>query len=97
MFQLYLSMTSKHCLIMECNQIFFGRIRHVVPVFHSKNPEVRLRRSGVDQMNHRPLCHVSRSVGDPTVVRMAMVNSRSLVNKSFILNNFFYFTLSFYL
>ncbi len=73
----------------RCLEPSYCWIRPVVPVFHSIPPKVLLRRGGVDLINLRPLCHPSRSVGDPIVVRMALVNSRSLVNKSFILNDFF--------
>ncbi len=78
----------------RCLEPLYCWIRPVVPVSHSISPKVhlpRLRRGGVDLMNLRPLCHASRSAGDPTVVRIALVNSRSLVNKSFILNDFFTF------
>ncbi len=81
----------------RCLEPLYCWIRPVVPVFHSIPPKVclpRLRRGGVDLMNLRPLCHSSRSAGDPTVVRMALVNSRSLVNKSFYIERLFYLTWS---
>ncbi len=39
--------------------------------------------------NLRPLCHSSQSVGDSLLIKMALVNARSLCNKMFILRDFF--------
>ncbi len=44
---------------------------------------------GVCLQNLRPLCHSSQSVGDSLLIKMALVNARSLCNKMFILRDFF--------
>lgn len=50
----------------------------------------RLRRGGVRVQNLRSLCRTTQAAGDgPVRVRMALVNARSAVNKTFILNDFF--------
>lgn len=41
--------------------------------------------------NLRPLCHSSQLVDDSLLIKMALVNARSLYNKMFILRDFFYF------
>ncbi len=50
-----------------------------------------LRRGGVDASLLRPFDRESLSSKVSTPVRIALVNARSLANKSFILNDFFYF------
>ncbi len=40
-------------------------------------------------MNLRPLCRASQSAHDSILVSMAQINLRSLVNKTFILNDLF--------
>lgn len=67
-------------------------IRPVVPAFDSAPSQVflpRLHRRGVNLMNLRLLCHVSQLAYESISVKMALVNSRSVVNKTFILNDFF--------
>lgn len=44
---------------------------------------------GVDLQNLRPLCRAAQSVGDSILIKMALVNTRLLCNKTFILRNFF--------
>lgn len=55
----------------------------------------RLRCGGVDYHHLCPLCRASHSVSqivsDSSLIIMALVNSRSLGNKTFILNDFINF------
>ncbi len=69
-----------------------GVVGPVVPAFDSAPSQVflpRLHRRGVNSANLRPLCQVSQLAYESICVKMALVNSRSVVNKTFILNDFF--------
>ncbi len=50
---------------------------------------LRVRRSGVNVQNIRSLNRASTPVISPPPTRMALINARSLVNKTFLLNYFF--------
>ncbi len=63
-----------------------------MPAFDSAPSQVflpRLHRRGVNSANLRPLCQVSQLAYESICVKMALVNSRSVVNKTFLLNDFF--------
>ena len=49
---------------------------------------VRIRRRGCIPENLRPVQHASQQT-DLSLVRVALINTRSVVNKTFILNDFF--------
>jgi len=49
----------------------------------------RPRKGGVNHGNLRSLSYVTRTTSSPAPVRAALINARSLVNKTFFLNEFF--------
>ncbi len=63
-----------------------------MPAFYSAPSQVFLshfHRRGVYSTNLRLLCDVSQLAYESILVKMALVNARSVVNKTFILNDFF--------
>ncbi len=44
---------------------------------------------GVNLRNIRPLCRATQPESDSSLLKMALINARSLVNKTLILNDFF--------
>ena len=52
-------------------------------------PSPRLRRGGVNLQSLRPVGWAPRKESEPASLRIALVNARSLGNKTFILNDFF--------
>ncbi len=63
-----------------------------MPAFYSAPSQVFLshfHRRGVYSTNLRLLCDVSQQAYESILVKMALVNSRSVVNKTFILNFLF--------
>ncbi len=61
---------------------------HLSNSFRCRTP--RLRRRGVNPCNLRSLCCAAQLDCDPAHVRIRLVNARSLVTKTFILQDFFY-------
>lgn len=66
-------------------------IQPVMPVVSSPPSQVflpRLRKGGVNSTNLRSLCLTSQLTHEQFSAKMALINSRSVVNKTFILNDF---------
>lgn len=96
------SVTSPHngCCVPDACRSLKMRGRWLCPVFPTLPSEadlsavfsppvrVRVRRSGVDSLNLRPLKRVALSVNGDSTLRLALINARSLANKTFLLNDF---------